>query len=256
MPNVTERIKEIKQPKGGYINPKHFLYAKIINDNINLFEEENIHPILIGLCVDYMIRFIGGSSKEDAFSVSLGGACYLDFLRKQKISEKNAENLLKDIKGLDDKSIINACKLVGYDVCVRTGNITYYRPVEEINPDEKTIFNIRTMINRGINFLNQYGPITVAGFGVAGGCVCGDGDFLTKDTLWELKTSKYRPKSEHTLQLLMYYLMGINSKHDEFIEIKKLGIFNPRLNIVYLMNISDIPEDIINQVSKEVIGYK
>ncbi len=50
--------------------------------------------------------------------------------------------------------------------------------------------------------------------------------------------------------------MGIHSVHNEFKNIKKLGIFNPRLNCVYLKNISDIPSEILDEVSIEIIGYK
>lgn len=67
-------------------------------------------------------------------------------------------------------------------------------------------------MNRGIKFFDQYGPITLDGFVFVGGYTdivsSGDGDFLTKDTLWDFKVSKDKPKSAHTLQLLMYYIMG------------------------------------------------
>ena len=70
---------------------------------------------------------------------------------KKGIALKNAEKLLKGVKGLDDKSVSNACKLVGYDVCFRA-SIMGYRPVEEINPDSDTIENIVIMVNRGLKF--------------------------------------------------------------------------------------------------------
>ena len=38
----------------------------------------------------------------------------------------------------------------------------------------------------------------------------GDGDYLTEDTLWDFKVSKEEPKSKYTLQLLMYYIMGVS----------------------------------------------
>lgn len=49
--------------------------------------------------------------------------------------------------------------------------------------------------------------------------------------------------------------MGIHSIHSEFKTIQKLGIFNPRTNCVYLKKISDISNQIIEEVSSEVIGY-
>lgn len=287
MPSVTGKIAKVKQPKGGYINLSQFSTTPL-NDDIELFEKENISPNLIGIVVDYMTRFMIGTKKEIAFLSSLKGSCiydeYENFLKGYilpiefmsnrndiffinqyedlvSFSEKetNGLKLLKKIKGLDDTSIINACKLAGYDVCYR-GNITYYKPVEDINSDKNTIFNVRTMINRGIEFFNQYGPIIKDGFTFEGGytdeITTGDGDFLTKDTLWDFKVLKDKPNKNHILQLLIYYLMGKHSIHKEFENIKKLGIFNPRLNIVYQMEISNISEDIINEVSKEIIGYK
>ena len=54
----------------------------------------------------------------------------------------------------------------------------------------------------------------------------------------------------------MYWRMGLHSIHPEFEDIKYLGIFNPRLNTVYRIAVTDIPEDVIKEVEREVIGYK
>ena len=251
MYSVTQRIKTIKQPRGGYIKPKEFEVTQL-SDGIELVENENIHSSIIGLAVDYLTRYMIGARAKDAFSISLLGS---DIIKERK----KAENLLQDIKGLDDKSIINACKLSGYDVCFRAG-IIGYKPVDTIHPNSETISNIRTMVNRGIKFFDQYGPITLDGFVFVGGYTdivsSGDGDFLTKDTLWDFKVSKDKPKSAHTLQLLMYYIMGKRSINKEFETVKNIGIFNPRLNVVYSLEINKIPQEIIDTVSKEVIGYK
>lgn len=90
----------------------------------NLNDTENIHASLIGLAVDYLTRFMNETKVEDSFRISLMGANIINQL-------SNANNLLNTIKGLDDNSIISACKLVGYDVCYRAG-VMGYRPVEEI----------------------------------------------------------------------------------------------------------------------------
>lgn len=172
---------------------------------------------------------------------------------------RNAKKLLKGIKGLDDESVNNACKLVGYDVCFRAG-IMGYKPVEEINPDSDTIGNIVIMVERSLIFWKEYGPIIKDGFTFEGGYTdivsSGDGDYLTRDTLWDFKVSKEEPKSKYTLQLLMYYIMGCHSIHPEFKQIEKLGIFNPRKNKVYIANISLISPEIIEKISRDVIGYK
>ncbi len=259
MYSVTKRISMIKQPRGGYINKKELNIIQL-EDDIVLNENENIQASLIGLAVDYMTRFAMSTTKEKAFSISLKGAMALDLftLDKKQSATKNAAKLLSNIKGLDKESIINACKLVGYDVCFRAG-IIGYKPVEEINPDADTIENILTMINRSISFWKEYGPITKDGFTFEGGYTdiisTGDGDYLTKDTLWDFKVSKDEPKPKYTLQLLVYYIMGVHSVYKEFNSIKKLGIYNPRLNKVYTLNIDSISAEIIETVSKDVIGY-
>ena len=263
MYSVTKRISMVKQPYGGYLNKKQF-DVTAIDDGEILNEVENIHASLIGLAVDYLTRFMIGTSVEEAFKISLKGALCLDsFLnnasRKKGLALKNANKLLKGIKGLDDESVSNVCKLVGYDVCFRAG-IMGYKPVEEINPDSNTIGNILIMVKRSLAFWKEYGPIIKEGFTFEGGYTdivsWGDGDYLTKDTLWDFKVSKEEPKSKYTFQLLMYYCMGCHSIHPEFKKIDKLGIFNPRKNKVYVANISSISSEIIEKVSQEVIGYK
>lgn len=263
MYSVTKRISMVKQPYGGYLNKKQFDIATIDDGKI-LNEIENIHASLIGLAVDYLTRFLMGTSVEEVFKISLQGALCLDlFLNnasdKKGLALRNAKKLLKGIKGLDDESVKNACKLVGYDVCFRAG-IMGYKPVEEINPDSDTIGNIVIMVERSLTFWKEYGPIIKDGFTFEGGYTdivsSGDGDYLTRDTLWDFKVSKEEPKNKYTLQLLMYYIMGCHSIHQEFKQIEKLGIFNPRKNKVYIANISLISSEIIEKVSRDVIGYK
>ena len=251
MYSVTQRIKAIKQPRGGYIKPKEFS-SIALDDGIELHPNENISAILVGSAVDYLTRFMMGTPAYDAFKISLLGAT--------RIQEADyAKKLLSKVKDLDDTSILSACKLVGYDVCFRAG-IALYKPVQEICPDAETVANVRTMVNRCLNFWKEYGPIVVDGFTFEGGYTkivsSGDGDFLTADTLWDLKVSKEALKNQHTLQLLMYYIMGCHSVHKEFQNIKRLGVFNPRLNTVYLLEIANISDEIIQEVSSEVIGYK
>ena len=132
MYSVTKRISMVKQPYGGYLNKKQFDITTI-DDGKTLNEAENIHASLIGLAVDYLTRFMMGTSVEEAFKISLQGALCLDLFLNNASGKKglalgNAKKLLKGIKGLDNESVSNACKLVGYDVCFRAGVIGY-KPV-------------------------------------------------------------------------------------------------------------------------------
>ena len=104
MSSVTGRIKEVKQPRGGYIN-EVITVTQLSTDSV-LNDVENIHPSLVGL-VDYLTRFVVGASVEDAFKIPLMGV---------QIARRMVESLLYDkvgrigyITGLDDLSMVKAC---------------------------------------------------------------------------------------------------------------------------------------------------
>lgn len=251
MASVSRRVGQAKQPYGGYLSIRSFDRIRLPIEN-ELYLEENIHPSLIGLSVDYLTRYILGTDKKKAFEISLKGA------RNDK-SEDYALSLLEDINGLDDQSIINACKLTGYDVLYRVGRM-HYKPVEEINPDDKTIKNIREMVNRAKTLFDKVGPIVLEGFTLEGSytdlITVGEGDFLTNNTLWDFKVTKSVPNKNHTLQLLIYYLMGLRSIHKDYFEkVENLAIFNPRMNIIYIIKADGIDDYIIDEVCSKIIGY-
>ena len=233
MCSVTQRISKIKQPRGGYIKPKE-LDGGGIDD---LHPEENVSPGLVGIAVDYLTRFMSGTSVEEAFKISQMGA---HVVRQLGLFEQ----LLSNVSGLDDDSIVAAVKLSGFDSAYRAGD---------------TIENIRTMVERSLRFFEQYGPKVLDGLTFEGGytgyVATGDGDFLTNDTLWDFKVSKQKLQNKYTLQLLMYWRMGLHSVHPEYKHVKYLGVYNPRMNVVYRLDVSKISADVISTVESEVIGY-
>lgn len=260
MSSVTQRINEIKQPRGGYVKPSQFKIQKIDDKQI-LNDKENVHASLIGLTVDYLTRLIMGTNEIEAFKISCMGAKIAEELFNQKSALDNAFKLLTGIKGLDNNSIINACKLVTYDVWYRNPmRAMMTKSAEDINPDLETINNIRIMVERSINFWDEFGPIIKDGFtfepdGYTDTVNSGDGDYLTVNTLWDFKVSKSKPTNKHTLQLLMYWIMGQHSGQEIYKNIDKIGIFNPRLNIVYTLELTNISSEIINEIEKNVICY-
>ena len=173
--------------------------------------------------------------------------------------EDLAEALLDLVTGLDDLSIESACRLASFDVVFRAG-VKYYKPFEEISVNAETIENIRIMVERSLCFFDLYGPLVKDGFHFLGGYTDtidkGDGDFLTKDTLWDFKVTKTAPNKDHTLQVLVYYIMGLHSFDPDFLSIQNLGFYNPRKNIVYQLPVSDIPLELIQMIENEVICYK
>ncbi len=250
MASVTQRVSKIKQPYGGYLPMKAFA-KEIFDDGLSLNETENIHSSLVGIAVDYLTRFSLGDSADKAFHVSSLGASNIGMLNKATI-------LKAKVTGLDDQSIISACKLAGFDVCFRSSK-SAYKPIEDINPDKFTIENIRIMVNRGVSFWNKYGPIVCSEPTFEGGYTdtvnAGDGDFISNDTLWDFKVSKSAPTTKHSLQILMYYVMGLHSIHEHFKSISNLGFFNPRLNTAYICPISSISAETITEIENNVICY-
>ncbi|WP_303790392.1 hypothetical protein [Ruminococcus flavefaciens] len=279
MATVVTRIKQIKQPYGGYVPLKMFeelkLGGEIIPNN-----EENINVMIVGLVVDYLTRFNISNDAENSFNISLRGAMAKDHWTKSgdkwiKIARKN----LKNVCGLDDDSIINAIKLAEFDDWYRNPRVAQMANEQKSEASLQTIEHIRNLVKRGIDFFAEYGPITKYEFNfnpqnyedtfedflsflktkVKGGYTStvskGDGDYLTKDTLWDLKVSKNKPTTDHTLQVLMYWIMGQHSGQEIFKNISKIGIFNPRLNTAYQLEVSKIPKETIEAVEKDVICY-
>lgn len=289
MSSVTGRITEIKQPYGGYLKPSAFRVTDL-NDGITLNETENISASSIGSAVDYLARFQSGTPFQEAFKIPLTGLEYALKHDARIVSEQELKALKTGITGLDDKSVINACKLSSFDVWARNQSRAMQLTCGQTYPDKATIQNIQTMTKRTLTFFEKYGPIVEHGFrfdpvseqitledgtigynlapyydmmaerkGSYGGYTptveAGEGDYLTKDTIWELKVVKSRLTSQVTLQLLMYWIMGLNSKQKKYMNIRYLGVFNPRLNKVYLYDLAYISPETIHTVSKEVICY-
>lgn len=300
MSSVSRRSKEVKQPRGGYIKPSMFVKT-VFEDGIVLNESENVHATIIGMVVDYMTRFLMTGNVEDAFRISIAGYFLrVDFLscslsekdvkksgilkKNKKLSQEEAKELiviandgnnsifrlLKQVNGLDDDSIIAACKIATYDVWYRNPiEAIMAKGAEDINPDKQTVDNIRTLIRRSLSFWDKVGPILSEGFIFAekdskGNLVksgytttvdSGDGDYLTKDTMWDFKVSKSEITNKHTLQILMYYIMGQHSGMDIYKNIKKLGFFNPRLNTMYVLDVDTVSDEVIKTVETEVICY-
>jgi hypothetical protein len=69
----VRRIKEIKQPPGGFISPSKFTITQL-DDGVQLNCNEGIGPDIVGMAVDYLTRFENGSDVKDAFSISIRGA--------------------------------------------------------------------------------------------------------------------------------------------------------------------------------------
>ena len=59
--SVTRRIREYPQPRGGFLNPKLFEVVQLDGGISELASYENVVPGVVGIAVDYMVRFCTGS---------------------------------------------------------------------------------------------------------------------------------------------------------------------------------------------------
>lgn len=244
-------MNSTKKP-GRFVRPSDFEKIQLDGGGIeDLHTVENINPGLIGITVDYLTRLMTGDIAEKAFHISLMGADKVN-------AGAEAEALLKMVNGLDDNSICAAVRLAGFDSIYRAGESAYV-PIEQIYPDNRTIENIINMVERSIEFFDSYGPkiadhLTFKG-GYTGHVTNGDGDFLTKDTLWDFKVSKQRLSSKSVLQLLIYWRLGLHSIHPEYQRIKYLGVYNPRMNVIYRYSVDKISEKAIEELDYSIICY-
>lgn len=251
MVSVTQRIKQVKQPRGGFLPPKIFNVQDLpIVKELN--PVENLHPTTIGLVVDYMSRGVLENNFVDAFKISFLGAALQN-------KEEEALTLLSKITDLSDTSLTAASLLVSYDAMFRAG--VESQPLEDrIILDKDTLENLRVMIERTIDFFKKFGPVTATETTFEGAYTdivsAGDGDFLTKYTIWDMKVSKAKITSAHTLQILMYYLLAKKSKKPMYADVENLGFFNPRLNTVYTLPVKEVSSDILKIVSEDILGLK
>lgn len=313
MVSVTQRLRQVKQPRGGYINPKLMEVTYLTGGAPAPIDHtvENVHSSLVSMAIDYLTRWCLDHKKpahvaaaEHAFKISCFGAGNLD----RALGTNYFERAMELCKLIDESRDFNpdrptlpapvaiaaAIELASFDVGFRAGS-QFFNPDANTTPDAITIEHIRTMVERSLVFFDKYGPSLVDGFTMLGGYTemvdAGDGDFVTIDTLWDFKVSIKPPTSAHTLQLLMYWLMARQSDwnwtatwnwdHKTPIEEWRetwdldgylrdnrswpddlhgptpthVGIYNPRLNAVYRIAISSIPAEVLEEVSREVIGF-
>lgn len=265
--SVTGRIKAISQPRGGYL-PAKMLVPHTLDDSRELFPmaDETVHPSLIGTAVDSLTRACITKDVEESFKASRRGAQNVEVLGISDSSVDLADYLISTIKkridtpnGLTDDVCSAALILSSFDVAYRNP-LMFKQILPENQINQKTLDNVKVFTSRSIDFFSKFGPIISSGFEFDGAYTnlvsIGDGDYLTNSTLWDMKVSKTQPTKDHTLQLLMYYLMGLRSIHGEkFKALKQIGLFNPRLHTYYTCSLSEIPDETLRNIEKDVIGY-
>lgn len=275
MSSVTTRIKEVKQPFGGYIQNKLFI-SKQFNDNNEVKPlSSRYYSTVQGTMVDNLVRVACGFNKLEVFKLSIGGAMLVDKAMMGFIHNysgvravNSTHKLINGITGLDDDSLHCAFRLVELESCYRNLDnvlkIDVYSLLEPCDYSEFNIManNVRAMVDRTVKFIGSFGNVPkISGLTFEGGYTStvnsGDCDYVIGGTLVDLKCSisKYM-RSDWSLQLVMYYIMGLHSKNSEIFKgVKKLCIFNAMYNKSYTLDISKIDDKTMYIISKFVLGY-
>lgn len=257
MPPVTRVVRNTTQPNGGYVNPREMRKVDL-ESGTKLNPRENISPAMMGLIVDYMSRYALTGDPNDAFKVSLMGVQVMERFAPRHGHRKRALDLLASIDGVNPKSVAAAYQLACYDSAYRIGPRTWVDN-SGFGPDAATAQNAVTMVERTVRFVDRFGPIVADGMTFEGGytdkVTAGDADFCTKDVLWDMKVSKYPPTADHTLQLMMYYLMGRHAECKWAEGIESIGVWNPRLDSAWTKRIDEVDGKVIKAIERDVIGY-
>lgn len=154
--SVTQRIKQVSQPRGGYINPKTLKKSVLFEDGVFEFPKESAHPSLVGLAVDYLTRYMLGDSAEEAFKISLLGLEVCESAGMKEDAEYGRELFRRLSRDLNMATVESAIKLCSFDVCVRAG-MPGYKSITLINADLYTCSNVAIMVKRNLNLFKVYG---------------------------------------------------------------------------------------------------
>ena len=241
---VTQFVQKYGQPYGGVL-PRSAFTEKIIGEPIEL--DGSVTPKVAGIAVDNLARYLLTGDGEEAFKFAIRGAA----LYPRYTDEKK---LIGRLDGETVRSAWIACALAMYEIAYRIGP-AYNRSKEKFRPTKEDAEKLLKMARlvadtagdaaaTGAEFKGAYTTVVTKG----------DCDIISHDTLWDVKATKTAPNSAATLQLLVYYLMGLRTGREEFHAVTKLGIVNPRLGKTWTIGVSDIPEDVIRDVSTG-IGY-
>ena len=281
MMTVTQAAKDTKLwPE--WLKIKLSDFEKIsFNDGRKLNAIEKFDAGVIGTTVDALTRFLISKDFNKSFEASKFGVYYgfislfdisslyantKQWLKIEKFAQERTYAGMQEyrsrIVGLDDRSISTACYLCSFDQYYRRGGAFNPENHPELD-DIPTIENVRTFTQRSLSFFGKFEGIT-CGFvftedEVGSNVTGGDGDYLTSDTLWEMKCARESTMkssaTQYIRQLIIYQIMGRHSKREMFKGIKKIGIFNPRSNVAYTLDTEKIPERLIQHVEDVVIGY-
>ena len=267
--NVTSFIRVF--PQNDLIDPNKIKVLSFDQNHKSMYpvvNDGNINPMQLGVLVDYLTRLMLTHDVKASFDIPLKGLKILeafDFLGEEENYAK--ETYIKETKQavnrigtkLSDQTIQQASQLLPLDSFFRSGRLGTAPSI-----GVETANWIRLLVNNSLhqlNLLNNNGNIkgilteTVFPGGYTDVVDQGDGDYMTKTALVDMKVSKYRPRTSYWQQLLTYYELGLHSDFSSSYQaLDKLAIVNPRLNQMFTYSLADVNQEAL-EILVENMGY-
>ncbi|EEJ72043.1 hypothetical protein [Lactobacillus ultunensis] len=249
-------------PSNKIIRSSAFTAKQLSTTGMISKDEETISAGSVGTMVDYLTRSIllADDHAFDVANIQLKkdfdqGLVSPDDLVKVVDEEEQLKEIAKatsEINDVPDEVFKIARDVCAWEEAYRSG--MYVKP--ETYPDRITISHIREMLKRVEHFFEEYGWPTKDAFiaSTKNNCLAGEGDYLLKDILVDLKVSNAQSMQIYWVrQLLVYYTLGFyNHFNDE--QINCLMIYNARTDTVYFVKIADIDKtvfDFINDTAEK-----
>ena len=261
--SAVKIARSTKQPSGGYL-PVSNMNKIIYKDHKKLHNKMHGLPNVVGFAVEcFTAIMLDGNNRNDIFNKIMRNiALYPMNLIPKSFKYDDISDLVEDllygINKIDNISALNAY-YIGILVTF-AHNPKYPLGLFLKDYDYRTIENIKTMVKRTLFYLNikdysyilhSTSPVNCQDYFNRYCFPSAECDFITNDSIIDIKAKKYPINKSDTLQLLIYYVLSMYNGNN----IKSIEIFNPRTNILYYKNTDEIDSDIINEIKGRVINH-
>lgn len=259
---VAQRVREIEQPRGGYLPLRDFVSRQVGKSGMSALDDtDELAPMTAGKAAVGLAMFLCGMKLEDCFTIAFLGA--LSYEEHYQCGEKlKIAALITDIRkssareGLKASSINAAVQLVCYEKY-------YRRPVGEYEPytgaqvSDATMKNMSVIVSRLVSVIRNFKIDAFAELDggytdtiVKGGENC----FLSKDTIWNFCFGKQPPNKNATLSLLLSLLIGKRSGNEGFAGVRRLAFYNARLDKIWMYDLNYMDRETLAFIATEVLG--
>lgn len=262
--NVTSFIRVFSQ--NDLIYPNRIKVESFDKNHESMYpvdNDSNINPMQLGVLVDYLTRLMLTHNVKASFDIPLKGLKILetiDLLDEKEDYIKETKQVINNVEiNLSDQTIQQASQLLPLDSFYRSGQLGTAPSfgVETANWIRLLVNNSLYQLNLLNNKDDVKGILTETTFpgGYTDIVDQGDGDYMTKTALIDMKVSKYRPRTSYWQQLLTYYELGLHSSFSSsYKALNKLAIVNPRLNQIFTYSLADVNQEALKMLV-ENMGY-